>query len=179
MSAEEKQAALLANRRHVAGIFEAARDGRAADLRTEVEAYASSQLQDDGATPRSVLAAVVDANGRRAVHFAAKSGHLDACAYIAQTDPSAVRARDGDGLTPAILAAGGGYVPVLRLFYEGVGCDPPIADPALLADTNAAKLDGTTALSSAAIGGHAEVNTSGLLPLTLNFRAKPQLTHFL
>ena len=160
-TAEEQQASLLQNRKHVAAIFEAARDGRAKDLREHVEAYAASDLSSSRATPRSVLAETRDANDRGALHFAAKSGHVAACVYIASTDPTSIGAADGNGRTPAMLAAGGGYVDALKLFFEAEGCDPCpeelslVASPSLRADANAAAPDGTCALTSAALGGHA------------------------
>ena len=160
-TAEEQQASLLQNRKHVAAIFEAARDGRAKDLREHVEAYAASDLSSSRATPRSVLAETRDANDRGALHFAAKSGHVAACVYIASTDPTSIGAADGNGRTPAMLAAGGGYVDALKLFFAAEGCDPCpeelslVASPSLRADANAAAPDGTCALTSAALGGHA------------------------
>ena len=89
--------AAMAARAVVEALLRAAADGDEAALRT-----AAARLDEDGEGVQAVLAAVKDAHGRGALHFAALRGHAPLCAALCTDLAMPVDARDEDGATPTL-----------------------------------------------------------------------------
>jgi ankyrin repeat protein len=89
--------AAMAARAAVEALLRAAADGDEAALRT-----AAARLDEDGEGVQTVLAAVKDAHGRGALHFAALRGHAQLCAALCADLGMPVDARDEDGAHPTM-----------------------------------------------------------------------------
>ena len=87
--------AAMAARAAVESLLRAAAEGDEAALRT-----AAATLDEDGEGVRAVLAAVKDAHGRGALHFAALRGQAVLCSTLCGELGMAVDARDQDGARP-------------------------------------------------------------------------------
>lgn len=96
---------------------------------------------------RGALPAVAQANvdGALPAHLAAEQGHV-ACLRVLAELGADMSARNGRGLTPAMVAAGAGQVAALHALHAMAGVD-----------VGGASAGGLTAAHSAAEGGHVEV----------------------
>jgi ankyrin repeat protein len=64
-----------------------------------------------------------DSSGRKAVHYAAASGHLDFVRQRLSEKPELSRMADDSGWTLLIIAASAGHTEIVRLLLETAGTD--------------------------------------------------------
>lgn len=105
-----------------------------------------AQVLNEGQGLSETIAAVKDANGRGALHFAARDGKTEICKYLLEELNLSVDSKDDDGETPLIHAARMGHLDTAKYLLEH-GADPTATSNQL----------GTTALHHAAGTGCVEL----------------------
>lgn len=123
----------LSVRDKVNTLLNAARDGNLERLKK------AAQVIGEGQDLAETIAAVKDANGRGALHFAARDGRTEICKYLLEDLNLCVDSRDDDGETPLIHATRQGHLQTAKYLLEH-GADPATTSNEL----------GTTALHHAA-----------------------------
>jgi len=130
----------LSVRDKVNTLLNAARDGNLERLKK------AAQVIGEGQDLAETIAAVKDANGRGALHFAARDGRTEICKYLLEDLNLCVDSRDDDGETPLIHATRQGHLQTAKYLLEH-GADPATTSNEL----------GTTALHHAAGTGSVEL----------------------
>lgn len=130
----------LSVRDKVNTLLNAARDGNLERLKKAAQAIG------EGQDLAETIAAVKDANGRGALHFAARDGRTEICKYLLEDLNLCVDSRDDDGETPLIHATRQGHLQTAKYLLEH-GADPATTSNEL----------GTTALHHAAGTGSVEL----------------------
>lgn len=130
----------LSVRDKVNTLLNAARDGNLELLNNAAQAIG------EGQSLAETITAVKDANGRGALHFAARDGRTEICKYLLEDLNLCVDPRDDDGETPLIHATRQGHLETAKYLLEH-GADPATTSNEL----------GTTALHHAAGAGSVEL----------------------
>ncbi|KAL6624649.1 hypothetical protein ACP70R_031970 [Stipagrostis hirtigluma subsp. patula] len=86
----------------------------------------AAALDDEGKGAAAVAAAVRDANKRTALHFAAREGRTEVCAFLVDELGLPVDPKDDDGETPLIHAARLGRLDTVEYLLDH-GADPSLA----------------------------------------------------
>lgn len=130
----------LSVRDKVSTLLNAARDGNLELLKKTAQAIGEGQGLAE------TITAVKDANGRGALHFAARDGRTEICKYLLEDLNLCVNSRDDDGETPLIHATRQGHLQTATYLLEH-GADPATTSNQL----------GTAALHHAAGTGSVEL----------------------
>ncbi|XP_062179888.1 uncharacterized protein LOC133884474 [Phragmites australis] len=113
--------AALSARSKVQAFLEAARAGDLDSVKKLVAA-----LDEEGKGAAAVAAAVRDANKRTALHFAAREGRTDVCAFLIDQLGLPVDPKDDDGETPLIHATRQGHLHTAQYLLDH-GANPSVA----------------------------------------------------